>query len=182
MSESSSAADSTDKPLLDDVIRVRNIKPSELSQLLRPYDLSVKCVDSGKVIPGSFWSDEEAGLIGNTLFVRPDTPVHSALHEACHYICMDSQRRNNLDTNAGGDYDEENGVCYLQILLSEHLPSLDKPRMMADMDSWGYSFRLGSTQKWFEQDAEDAHNWLIKHKIIDNASCPTWNLRDADSV
>ena len=27
---------------------------------------------------------------------------------------------------------------------------------MADMDTWGYSFRLGDTRSWFERDAEDA--------------------------
>lgn len=182
MSESSNAANSADKPLLDDVIRVRNIEAAQLSQLLRSYDLSVECVDSGTTIPGSFWGDEEAGLIGNVLFVRPDTPIHSALHEACHYICMSHERRKNLDTNAGGDYDEENGVCYLQILLSDYLATLNKSRMMADMDSWGYSFRLGSTQKWFEQDAEDAHNWLIKNDIIDEGGCPTWRLRGTAST
>ena len=56
--------------------------------------------------------------------MRDDTPVHSALHEACHYICMDKQRRNDLDTDAGGGYEEENGVCYLQILLADHLPDI----------------------------------------------------------
>ena len=31
---------------------------------------------------------------------------------------------------------------------------------MRDMDDWGYSFRLGSTEAWFEADAEDARAWL----------------------
>ena len=161
---------------------MRDIDLAQLSRLLQPYELLVKCIETGNEIPGSFWGDEEAGLIGCTLFVRPDTPVHSALHEACHYICMDATRRNELDTNAGGDYDEENGVCYLQILLAEHLTPLNKSRMMADMDSWGYSFRLGSAQKWFEQDAEDAHNWLIKHNIIDSSNYPTWKRRESTTA
>ncbi len=177
MSESSNAADNPDKQPLDDVIRVRDIEPAQLSRLFQPYGLCVKNVAVNTAIPGSFWGDAEAGLIGNTLFVRADTPIHSALHEACHYICMDNERRQNLDTDAGGGYDEENGVCYLQILLADHLPPLNKSRMMADMDSWGYSFRLGSTQKWFEQDAQDAHNWLIKHDIIDDKGDPGWKLR-----
>ena len=138
----------------------------------------VESVDLDQTIPGSFWGDEEAGLVGNNLYLRPDTPIHSALHEACHYICMDPRRRQNLDTNAGGDYEEENGVCYLQILLADHLPSLNKTRMMADMDAWGYSFRLGSASLWFEQDAEDARNWLIKNGIIDGAGQPSWKLRN----
>jgi hypothetical protein len=31
---------------------------------------------------------------------------------------------------------------------------------MADMDAWGYSFRLGSTRAWFEHDADDARVFL----------------------
>jgi hypothetical protein len=31
---------------------------------------------------------------------------------------------------------------------------------MADMDAWGYTFRLGSTRAWFEGDAEDALAFL----------------------
>jgi len=109
--------------------------------------------------------------------LRHDTPVHSALHEAGHYICMDPLRRSKLDTDAEGDYDEENGVCFLQILLAEHLPDVGKERMMIDMDRWGYTFRLGSTKAWFETDAEDAEEWLINHGIIDANQQPTWRDR-----
>jgi hypothetical protein len=34
------------------------------------------------------------------------------------------------------------------------------------MDDWGYSFRLGSTRAWYEQDAEDARLWLLDAGII----------------
>ena len=115
--------------------------------------------------------------MGDTLYVREDTPLHSALHEACHYVCMDTQRRAQLQCDAGGDYDEENGVCYLQILLGDQFPGVGRARMQQDMDSWGYTFRLGSAQAWFEQDAEDAFDWLLQHKVIDNAGRPTWFLR-----
>jgi len=86
-------------------------------------------------------------------------------------------RRAKLDTDAEGDYDEENGVCYLQILLADHLDNMGKDRMMSDMDSWGYTFRLGSAKAWFEQDAEDAKQWLIDHNIIDVQQKPTWQYR-----
>ena len=33
-----------------------------------------------------------------------------------------------LDTDAGGDYDEENGVCYLQILLADEIPGFGRAR------------------------------------------------------
>ena len=127
--------------------------------------------------PTVFFGEREAGLKGNQLFLRYDTPVHSALHEAGHYICMDPTRRKALDTNAEGDYDEENGVCYLQILLSDYLPGVGRERMWQDMDSWGYSFRLGSARVWFEQDADDARDWLLKHQLIDNQAQPTFLLR-----
>jgi hypothetical protein len=37
---------------------------------------------------------------------------------------------------------------------------------MADMDAWGYSFRLGSTRAWFEGDAEDAREWLEQRGLL----------------
>jgi hypothetical protein len=130
----------------DDVLTCAALPADALQQLLAPYDLDVVWVDESETLPGSFWGDPEAGLIANRLYVRPSTPVQSALPEACHYICMDTARRRQLNTDAGGGYDEENGVCYMQILLSSHLPGMTAARMMQDMDEWGYSFRLGSTR------------------------------------
>ena len=150
---------------------------SALSQLLEPYGLTIDFVPDNEAIPGSFFGDREAGLVGNTLYLRHDTPVHSALHEASHYICMTPQRRRSLDTDAEGDFDEENGVCYLQILLSSHLPKMGSERMLLDMDRWGYSFRLGSAKAWFEQDAEDAEAWLKHYGIIAPLQGITWQCR-----
>jgi hypothetical protein len=45
------------------------------------------------------------------------------------------------------------------------------------MDEWGYSFRLGSTRAWFEQDAEDARLWLLDHGIVDAMGCLTGSAR-----
>ncbi|MDA3934168.1 MAG: hypothetical protein PF630_07580 [Gammaproteobacteria bacterium] len=137
-----------------------------LATLLARYGLQIEPVASGQNIPGSYWGDSEAGLIGNRLLLRADTPLHSALHEACHYICMDEQRRAALHTDAAGDYDEENAVCYLQILLADQLPGCSRAQMFADMDNWGYSFRLGSAQAWFEQDADDARAWLHRCELV----------------
>jgi hypothetical protein len=50
--------------------------------------------------------------------------------------------------------------------------------MFADMDAWGYSFRLGSARAWFERDAEDARDWLIARGLIDSNDAPTWRCRD----
>jgi hypothetical protein len=85
---------------------------------------------------------------------------------------MDDERRKGLDTDAGGDYDEENAVCYLQILLASEIPGFGRKQMMEDMDAWGYSFRLGSARAWFEQDADDARVWLLKRGIIDESGGP----------
>lgn len=159
------------------VLLCRAINIDDLSQLLGRYGIVIKLVADNSDIPGSWFGDSEAGLVGNQLHVRGDTPVHSALHEACHFICMDNDRRQQLHTNAGGDFDEENGVCYLQILLADYINDFSRERMFEDMDEWGYSFRLGSAQAWFEQDAEDAQVWLIQHELIDDMNQPLWRLR-----
>jgi len=159
------------------VIRYCDAAVDSLCTLLARYGLSIREVPPDQPIRGSFWGDGEAGLLGDTLIVRADTPLHSILHEACHYVCMDEARRAGLDTDAGGDYDEENAVCYLQILLADEVPGLGRARMMADMDAWGYSFRLGSARAWFEQDAEDAREWLGRHGLLSAASQVTFAKR-----
>ena len=111
------------------------------------------------------------------MHVRPDTPVHSFLHEVSHVICMDERRRAGLDTNAGGDDLEEAAVCYLQVLLADAIAGVGRERIMRDMDTWGYSFRLGTTREWFEHDAEDAREFLIEHELIDPAGKPSRCLR-----
>lgn len=156
---------------------VADLPAQALQDLLTPYSLEVKTVPENEAIPGSFWGESEAGIISNKLYVRPDTPVHSALHEACHYICLDTTRRDGLDTDAGGDYDEENAVCYLQILFAAKLSGCSADILMNNMDSWGYTFRLGSARAWFEEDAEDAQQWLLREKIIDQNNVPTGRLR-----
>jgi hypothetical protein len=159
------------------VLRFGDINPAELTTLLASFQLEIFVTGEAEEIPGSYWGDEEAGLIKGRLYLRADIPVHSILHEACHYICMDSERRGDLDTNAGADDDEENAVCYLQLLLARNLSSISDGRLFSDMDAWGYSFRLGSTQAWFEQDADDARSWLLKNGLIDSNNQPEWRLR-----
>jgi hypothetical protein len=161
----------------NEVLRLADVQTASVKDLLFNYGLSLKMIDDDTEIPGSYWGDEEAGLIASQLLVRADTPLHSILHETCHYVCLDETRRAGVDTDAGGDYDEENAVCYLQILLSAHLQSFGKQRMLRDMDSWGYTFRLGSAQAWFEKDAEDALGWLLQRNLINQQQQPTWNLR-----
>ncbi len=150
---------------------------ASLAGLIGKYGMQLEQVAHSSPVPGSHFGTPEAGLIGDTLLVRSDTPLHSAFHETCHYVCMDDERRQQLHTDAGGGYDEENSVCYLQILLADHLPGFGRKRMFEDMDEWGYSFRLGSSSVWFQKDAEDAREWLIQHHLIDKQDQPTWKLR-----
>ena len=138
-----------------DVTSVSALPAQALPDLLHPYGLQIAAVADGTEIPGSYWGEREAGLVGNILYLRQDTPVHSALHEACHFICMDDARRATLHTDAKGDDIEEVGVCYLQALLAARLKGYSAAQLFADMDAWGYTFLLGSAQAWFERDAED---------------------------
>lgn len=159
------------------VLTCGDLAPAQIENVLRRYGLPVASVPPGKPIPGSFWGESEAGLADNRLYLRTDTPVHSALHEGCHWICMDGKRRTTLHTDAGGDVAEENAVCYLQVLLADEIPGFGRDRSFQDMDAWGYSFRLGSARAWFERDAEDARTWLLEQGLIDDNASPTWRVR-----
>ena len=134
-------------------------------ELLHRYDLNLEIVGEGLPIPGSYWGQPEAGLIGTTVFARTDTPVHSLLHEACHLIVMPAERRAAVHTNATDSIAEEDAACYLQIVLADALPDVGSSRLMSDMDAWGYTFRLGSARAWFENDATDAQAWLARRGL-----------------
>lgn len=148
-----------------------------LARLLEGYGLTLVLVSAHEPIPGSYWGGSEAGLQGAQLFARTDTPLHSVLHEASHFICMSPARRRGLDRDAGGTDLEEAAVCYLQILLAGELVPLGAERLMRDMDAWGYSFRLGATRTWFERDGTDALQWLVRRGIVDGSGRPTGETR-----
>ena len=169
-------------PAEPNVLRRRDVDASALGALLRCYGLALVDCAAGQPIPGSYWGGDEAGLIGNRLYARAATPLHSILHEACHFICADDERRAALDTDAGSDDLEECAVCYLQILLADELSACGRERMFADMDAWGYSFRLGSSRAWFERDADDARAWLLRHGLIGEDGRPGGRSRRASST
>jgi hypothetical protein len=156
---------------------LRSVDRVGVALLLDRFGLELALVAHGEEIPGSYWGDSEAGLRGERLYARLDTPMHSILHEAGHYICTSPERRAGIDRDAGGDDLEESAVCYLQVLLAGELPAVGRVRMLADMDSWGYSFRLGTTRAWFERDAEEARAWLERHGVIDAGGRVTGELR-----
>jgi hypothetical protein len=144
----------------DAVLRVGAIGFDEPRALLARYGLALVEVADGHPIPGSFWGDTEAGIIGSTVYARTDTPVHSLLHEACHLIVLSDDKRAVVHTDATDSIEEEDATCYLQIVLAGQLPSVGSGRLMEDMDRWGYTYRLGSTRAWYEQDAPEAQAFL----------------------
>jgi len=159
------------------VLRVGAVADAAVMALAHGFGVVLRHCATDETLPGSYWGDSEAGLRANVLYVRDDTPLHSLLHELSHYVCMSPERRASLDRDAGGDDAEECAVCYLQILLADELPVLGRERMFADMDAWGYTFRLGSAHAWFEQDAADARAWLHHHGVVDDNNHPTFRLR-----
>jgi len=156
---------------------VSEVSEAAIIELLRRYDLELVEQPAGAAISGSFWGDTEAGIIGRTVYVRADTPIHSFLHETCHVICMTENRRAGLDRDAGSDDLEESAVCYLQLILADYIDGVGRDRLMQDMDDWGYSFRLGNTRDWFQGDAEDAAEFLRNHGLLNARGEPTFQLR-----
>lgn len=147
------------------VTRLQDIAVGDAAALLAAHGLQLVMVEDGAAIPGSYWGEPEAGIIASTVYARGDTPVHSLLHEACHLIVLPPERRALVHTDATDSVPEEDATCYLQIVLAGRLPGVGSVRLMADMDAWGYTYRLGSTRAWFEQDADDARAWLIERGL-----------------
>ena len=125
---------------------------ASLTALMQRYGLDLCMQAENEAITGSFWGDEEAGIIGRSVYARPDTPVHSLLEEAA--------------------------VCYLQLVLADELEGVGRQRLMCDMDAWGYSFRLGNTARWFAEDAVDARTWLIRNGLLNQEDRPIFRLRE----
>ncbi|MEZ5463701.1 MAG: hypothetical protein R3F22_00455 [Lysobacteraceae bacterium] len=148
------------------VLTLGDIDAQTVAALLSRYDLTLEHVPDNADIPGSYWGAPEAGLIGSTVYARNDTPVHSLLHEACHLIVLPAERRASVHTDATDSIDEENAVCVLQALLGDQIPGVGRHRILDDMDRWGYTFRLGSARAYFEQDADDAFDWLRERGLL----------------
>ena len=149
------------------VLTLADIAFDDAAALLHRYGLALVRVADGDAIPGSYWGESEAGIIGTTVYARGDTPVHSLLHEAGHLIVLPPERRAGVHTDATDSVAEEDAVCVLQSLLGDALPGVGGARVLADMDAWGYTFRLGSARAYVEHDAGDAWAWLQSHGLID---------------
>ncbi|MDN5781811.1 MAG: hypothetical protein L0H23_07280 [Luteimonas sp.] len=149
------------------MLQLCDISFAHADALLARYDLRLERVADGAPIPGSYWGESEAGVIGGSVYARDDTPVHSLLHEACHLIVLPPERRAAVHTDATDSVEEEDAVCLLQALLGDALPGVGRARVLADMDAWGYTFRLGSATAYFERDADAAWAWLIARGLVD---------------
>jgi hypothetical protein len=143
-----------------------DIALADVVALLACHDLHLQLVPDGEPIPGSYWGECEAGIIGATVYARSDTPVHSLLHEAAHLIVLPPERRAQVHTDATDSVEEEDAVCVLQALLGDDLPGVGRDRVLADMDAWGYTFRLGSARAYFERDAATAWEWLAARNLL----------------
>ena len=152
------------------VLTLADIEHGHVAALLGAYGLQLVHVDDGAPIPGSYWGEPEAGLVGATVFARNDTPVHSLLHEAAHLIGLPPENRASVHTDATDSVAEEDAVCVLQSLLGDAIPGVGAARVFADMDAWGYTFRLGSARAYVEQDATEAWAWLARRGLVDAES------------
>jgi hypothetical protein len=159
------------------VTELRALARESVERCVSRYGARLVLVPDGEPIPHSHWGAPEAGLEGDRVYAGADTPAHSLLHELGHYVCMTAARRERLVKDAGGKPDEECAVCYLQILLADHLPGFGREKALADMDVWGYSFREGGADAWWGGDARFARAWLLERGLIDASDRVTWRLR-----
>ena len=137
--------------------------------LLARFGLVLIQVEDSLAIPGSFWGECEAGVIGHCVYARFDTPVHSLLHEASHLMVIPAEKRSNIHTDASDSVAEEDAVCILQALLGDQLTGVGRERVWTDMDTWGYTFRLGSAKAYFENDANEAFAFLLARRLINTS-------------
>ena len=149
------------------VLTLADIDVGEAAALLARYDLQLERVADGAPIPGSYWGEPEAGIVAGTVYARADTPVHSLLHEAAHLIVLPPERRASVHTDATDSIEEEDAVLVLQSLLADALRGVGRERICADMDAWGYTFRLGSARAYIERDADAAWAWLAARGLVD---------------
>lgn len=149
------------------MLTLADIDIDAVAALLARYGLALQRVPDGEAIPGSYWGECEAGIIGSTVYARGDTPVHSLLHEAGHLIVLPPDRRAAVHTDATDSIEEENAVCVLQAVMGDALPGVGADSVLADMDAWGYTFRLGSARAYVEHDAADAWDWLARAGLVD---------------
>ena len=68
------------------VVTLAELDRREVVALLARCGARLVELEAHQTIPGSYWGDSEAGLIGDAVYARADTPAHSLLHELCHQL------------------------------------------------------------------------------------------------
>ena len=53
-----------------DVLKVTDVGAEVVTELLGRYGLQCVALAQGEIIPGSFWGESEAGLVGSRLYIR----------------------------------------------------------------------------------------------------------------
>ncbi len=135
------------------VTSLGDIEPAAIERLLTAFGLSLAGVAPGASIPGSYWGDSEAGLVGDRLFARADTPVHSLLHELGHYVCMDPTAARCARHRCGRRRRRGSGrVLPAGVARRRACEASAASAASRDMDTWGYSFREGSARAWLAGD------------------------------
>ncbi|MEM8982548.1 MAG: hypothetical protein AAGC71_05955 [Pseudomonadota bacterium] len=142
---------------------VGDVDAGGLEHWLQRLGLSIAIVPDRVAIPGTYWGEPEAGIVGTTVYASATTPLHSLLHEASHILMHAPTVRHRLLTDAGGTDPVEESVCALQLALADTLPGYSAQRCLGDMDSWGYSFRQGSAVAWYSEDAPIARRRWPDH-------------------
>jgi hypothetical protein len=153
-----------------DVLALADVAFDDAAALLSRFGLTLERIADADAIPGSYWGEPEAGIVGNTVYARADTPVHSLLHEAAHLIVLPPERRAAVHTDATDSIEEEDAVLVLQALLADAVRGAGRARILADMDAWGYTFRLGSARAYVEHDADAAWQWLSERNLVNLVS------------
>ena len=85
---------------MSEVLLLRDVAFDDVAALLARYGLRLERVADGAPIPGSYWGEPEAGIVGATVHARGDTPLHSLLHEAAHLLVLPPERRDAVHTHA----------------------------------------------------------------------------------
>jgi hypothetical protein len=141
------------------VLTLADIHFDDAAALLHRFGLRCSASPTAHRFPAATGANRGRDHRQRTVYARSDTPVHSLLHEACHLIVLPPERRAPCTPTPPIRSRGRRGLL-LQGLLADALPGVGSDRVLADMDAWGYTFRLGSARAWFEHDADDAWAWL----------------------
>lgn len=130
------------------------------------FDLWFECVVDGELIFGSFWGDEEVGIIGIIVYVCGDMLVYLLLYEVCYLIVLLLECCVVVYIDVIDLIEEEDVICYLQIVLVDVFLGVGCDWLMVDMDVWGYLFWFGLICVWFEQDVENVCQFLFDWQFL----------------